>query len=55
MKKIQYIDYECNVGDRVYWINIAGKRFEGIIVSWNIDTCVATVKLDDDTEVEVQC
>ena len=54
MKKILYIDYECKVGERVQWNDISGKHFEGVILAWN-ETYVATVLLDDDTKVEIQC
>ena len=55
MKKLQYIDYECKIGERVRWEDISGKKkFEGVIVEWKIEE-VAVVKLDDGTIVEVKC
>lgn len=55
--KIPYIDYECQVGERVQWRNLLNETFVGTIVSWNEDgvTLSATVKLDDDTLVIVPC
>ena len=52
-KKIQYIDYECKVGERVQWADITGKKFEGVIKEWNEN--IATVLLDDGDETEVFC
>jgi hypothetical protein len=56
VKKIPYIDYMCKVGERVQWLNLAGVKFEGVIMSWNEN--VATVKLhslDSNEEIEVVC
>lgn len=52
-KRIPYIDYECLVGERVQWLNMANKKFEGIILKW-VDT-TATVELDDKTTIDVKC
>jgi hypothetical protein len=53
-KKIAYIDYACQIGERVYWNNISGQRFEGIITEWK-ENEVAVVKLDDSSLIEVKC
>ena len=54
IKKIQYIDYMCAVGERVWWMNLKKERFEGILIKWKEDE-LAVVKLDDGTEMEVKC
>lgn len=53
-KKLPYIDYECKVGDRVWWENFTKQRFEGKIIEWKEDF-VAVVQLDDNSTVEVKC
>ena len=53
MTRMNYIDYECKVGERVYWRNLANEMFEGEIIKW--DSNFATVKLDDGTEKVVEC
>ena len=50
---MNYIDYECKIGERVYWNNLRGDRFEGVITEW--DSNVAIVKLDDGSEKAVEC
>jgi len=52
-KKLQYIDYECEVGERVYWENLIGKKFEGVIIKW--ENNLATVELDDGTMKIIEC
>ena len=49
-----YLDYMCKIGERVYWLNMRGERFEGTLVEWGPDH-LAYVKFDDDTIVEYQC
>jgi hypothetical protein len=53
-KKLPYLDYACKVGERVRWENIQKQKFEGTLVKMG-DHFIATVKLDDGTEIEVQC
>lgn len=53
-KKIPYIDYECQIGERVQWKNLKGEHFEGVLTAMD-ENCLATVKLDDGTFVQVQC
>ncbi len=53
-KKISYLDYQCMIGERVQWDSIAKEHFEGRLLKMD-ENCMATVKLDDGTEVNVQC
>jgi hypothetical protein len=53
-KKIPYIDYMCEIGERVFWLNLTNERFEGVIVAW-LEDSRAVVKLDDGTIIEIQC
>jgi len=54
MKKIPYLDYMCLPGETVQWENILGEKHIGELI--NIDeNSVATVKLLDDTIVEIKC
>ena len=55
--KIPYIDYDCQIGERVQWKNMRGESFEGVIISWNDDDVVlsANVKFDDDSIVVIPC
>jgi len=53
MPKIKYLDYSCQIGERVYWNTIIGKKFEGKILEW--DSNVAIVELDDGTKEHVEC
>lgn len=55
MKKIiPQLDYACRVNERVWWPNLKGERFEGVIKEWKEDE-LAVVKLDDGTIKEIQC
>lgn len=54
IKKIPYIDYECKIGEKVYWKNLKEDYFEGTIVKW-LENEVALVKLKDNSLIEVQC
>jgi len=53
VKKIPYIDYECQVGERVQWSNLRGEKFEGVIRSW--DDNLALVLMDDGSEIIIEC
>jgi len=53
-KKIPYLDYMCLVGERVQWKNVRGDYFEGILTYMSEDY-LATVKLDNGTETQIQC
>lgn len=52
-ERLWQLDYACKVGDRVFWQNIKGERWEGELVEW--DSNVAYVKLDDGTVKAVEC
>jgi hypothetical protein len=54
IKKIPFLDYACNIGERVKWTNIKKEEFEGVLIKMNED-CLATVRLDNGDEIEVQC
>jgi uncharacterized Fe-S cluster-containing radical SAM superfamily enzyme len=54
VKKIPYLDYACNIGERVRWENIRREKFEGVLIRMD-EECVATVRLDNGDEVRVQC
>jgi hypothetical protein len=53
MKKIPQLDYACRINERVWWPNMRGERFEGVIIDW--DENIATVKLDDGSIKEIEC
>lgn len=53
-KKMPFIDYECKVGERVWWETITHQRFKGTIIEWKEDS-LAVVQLDDNSVMEVQC
>ena len=53
-KKIPYLDYMCRIGERVYWTDLSGKRFEGKLLKID-DESLATVELDDGSIVHYQC
>jgi len=58
MKKIQYLDYACKIGERVKWENLKKEKFEGIIIRWieeEDQNPIAVVKLDNGDEMEVVC
>lgn len=54
IKKIPFLDYACNIGERVMWTNLKKEVFEGVLVKMDED-CLATVRLDNGDEIEVQC
>ena len=53
IKQIPYLDYMSKIGDRVQWSNIKGEKFHGVLKEWNDN--IATVLLDDGTEMTVEC
>ena len=55
MKKrhLRQLDYMCFVGERVFWTNILNERFEGVIQK--IENDIATLKLDNESIVEIEC
>ena len=56
MKHLRQLDYACLKGERVWWPNVRGEKFEGIIVKWDkTEKEIATVRLDDGTEKEIEC
>ena len=54
IKKIPYLDYECKIGERVQWANLKKEKFEGTLEKMD-ENCIATIKMDDGSEMEVQC
>ena len=52
-EKLWQLDYACKVGDRVFWANLKGERWEGTLIEWNSN--VAYVKLDDGTIKNIVC
>ena len=52
-KKIPYIDYACQIGERVQWKTIINKRFEGKLIDW--DNGTAIIKMDDGTIKAINC
>jgi len=54
LQKINYLDYACKIGEKVQWNSINGEHYEGIILEW-LDNEIARIKLDDNSEIEVQC
>lgn len=53
IKKIPFLDYACEEGERVQWKNLLGERFEGIIKEW--DGNIAILTLDDGTDKFIEC
>jgi len=53
-KEIPYLDYACQIGDRVQWINLKGEKLEGKLIEMD-DECLASVELDNGTIVQYQC
>lgn len=53
-KKVPYLDYMCNIGERVQWTNYKGEKFEGKLINMD-DESLATVELDDGSIVHYQC
>jgi len=53
-KKISYLDYQCMIGERVQWDTITNEHFEGRLLKID-ENSVATVLLDDGSEIEFQC
>jgi len=52
-KRIYQIDYACEIGDRVFYLNLVGEKFFGTLIKW--DDNIATLKMDDGTEKEIEC
>jgi len=52
-KKIQQIDYACEIGDRVFYRNLRGEEIEGTLIKW--DSNLAVIELDDETKIFVEC
>jgi hypothetical protein len=57
MKHVRQLDYACLKGERVWWPNVIGEKFEGIILEWDKSDGkeIATLKLDDGTEKIIEC
>ena len=53
-KRISWLDYACVIGEKVQWKNVKGDKFEGKLIKMSEDY-IATVLLDNGSEVEVQC
>ena len=54
IKKIPFLDYACAIGERVKWTNLKKEEFQGVLIKMDED-CLATVRLDNGDEIEVQC
>jgi hypothetical protein len=55
-KQLRQIDYACMVNERIFWTNLQGERFEGVIKSWDKDNKeVATVEMDDGVIKKIEC
>jgi len=52
-KKLAFLDYMSVIGEQVRWINMAGKEFEGTVISWNEH--IASIQLEDGTIQEIPC
>jgi len=52
-KKIQQIDYMCQIGDRVFYKNFRNEKFDGTLIKW--ESNVAIIKMDDGTTEAVEC
>ena len=58
MRKMNQIDYECKVGERIFWKNLQDEKFEGVIKSWRKDeesVDIAAVITDEGEEIEIKC
>jgi len=53
IKNLPQLDYMCLVGERVFWKNIVGAKFEGVIQEW--DNGTAIILMDDGTIEPVKC
>jgi len=53
MKHLRQIDYECLKGERVWWPNLRGEKFEGVIKEWNGH--IASVITDEGEEKDIEC
>jgi len=53
VKQIRQIDYMCMVGERVFWLNLRGERFEGVIKKFK-NGYWADVEMDDGTIIEFE-
>ena len=57
-KTMNQIDYECKVGERIFWKNLQDEKFEGVIKSWRKDeesVDIAAVITDEGEEIEIKC
>ena len=52
-KKLQQIDYACKVGDRVFYKNFKGEKFEGTLIEWHAN--IAVIEMDDGTQKSFTC
>lgn len=50
---IKPIDETCEIGQRVYWENFKGERFEGTLIKWK-NGYWADVEKDDGTIIEFE-
>ena len=53
MKHLRQIDYACLKGERIWFPNMRGEKFEGVITEWRDN--IAIVKLDDGSTKEIEC
>jgi hypothetical protein len=53
-KKIQQIDYACEVGDEVFYLNdFRGEKFYGTLSEWKGN--IAIIEMADGTVKEFEC
>ena len=52
--KLPYVDYTCQVGERVQWKDMADNIYEGVLIKWLEDN-IALIELPDKSTVQVQC
>lgn len=54
-KKLRFLDYECEIGERVQWLNIDKQINEGVLIDFDKNESIATVELDDGTVLNIKC
>lgn len=52
--RLRQLDFECEIGERVFWTNLQKERFEGIILAID-EYSVALLQMDNGEKVMVQC
>ena len=56
-KKIQQIDFMCEVGDRVFYKNFRDEKFDGTLIEWKEEAgmLLAVIEFDDGSTKEIEC